>query len=686
MPHLGLSDRICNIDSKSFWSSLATSRARGGAEGKAKLQKTLALGKQGKHAQAWQSLADYHRLVHADRIATLRGQLAAQTQIKREAIADILQNRIFGWHRTQVDFGKEIDWHTEAFGGSGLCGFHYLGWMAPVIQRLGQTNDEAARDWLAHTIAHYYKHRNDGDGKGSVNLHPTYYELGAGAKSRLLTRAWLVLLADGKPIPTPTIEGIQKLMLGFGRSLLHWQRKGYRSGNWQINGCGALIDLSAIYPEFRETNAWGTTGGDLLIEHVKRDFFADGGHKERCWSYGSGVITHLKQALESAEASGAMEKAQLNKMRSGVRKAVRWFASSIGPGGMTPSYGDAHLGHTNLRSMAAGLFPEDQADDCGVDRTRSCYLKPSGYAIMRNGDGPDSIYANSSLGPFWGWHSHQDTLSTNLWAYNTPLLEETGRFGGYDEPTTLTYRAAQAHNLCTVDGMPWDREDGARRTASDVHWYSDDRIDYLSGCHTAYRYRGIDAQQIDGVVRRTMLMVKDPGYMIVLDTVHAENSALPTFSLTQHWHSPFAFQSKATGEARTKGSPGCMLKWARPETLRHQSLETVYDASESKVATYPERHALRMQGWRELGVPGAMGFVTLLLPFKGKTPVATIRTLDAAGADPFVREVIEVVTPAGKDIIALNPRREAGLSWKDRKLPMRSWVNLAGRRGEVTID
>jgi len=265
-----------------------------------------------------------------------------------------------------------------------------------------------------------------------------------------------------------------------------------------------------------------------------------------------------------------------------------------------------------------------------VDRSASYCLLPSGFAILRNGDGPTSTYLNLSFGAWAGWHSHFDTLSLNLRSHGQVLLEEMARFGGYGEALSVLFRAPESHNQLTVDGMHFTT-DAAHRAGRDPLWASAPAADFFTAWHSAYRHHDLEPQTLDLALRRTVLFVKDPGYAVVCDVawIHGEAVGLgegPDFAITQNWHSPAPFTVEGLRSARTTGDPACLLTFARPELLRRLEPGVDYAGAESpRSVLCPERYHLRARLWRDVEYRGAQGLTVLLYPFAGTPPQSRSR-------------------------------------------------------------
>jgi hypothetical protein len=695
MGQVTCSTRICDISERAFWAAL---RAPRGAE---ELAEAIRLGKAGETARAYARLGDYHRRKLTAELAARHAQLQASLP-GRQTAEDLLRHRITTWHTTVVDFGPEIDWN---YAQTDQYGFHYLGWLMPGVQRLLETGETAYRDGLTEIVTSYYRARNTLN-HPYPGLHLVYYELGAWAKTEVLLPLYLGLLEHGD-LPVEAHEAFMKLFLGFARSLYDIQT-GYHGGNWQIVGCCGLLTLASVFPEFAESAAWEERALHYLKAHLADDFFADGGHKERCWGYGYMSLSGITSAYQVAQRHGGLG-TDAALYRRGIRQAFRWFAKTLGPNEHMPAYGDDAL-HVGSHVLDAGqaFFPAGTGRDLGVDRGKSYYLKPSGFAIMRNGDAPDATYLNLSFGPFAGWHSHMDTLNMNLWAFGTPLLEEVGRFGGYGEGLTILLRAPESHNQLTIDGMHYDNADHtepgkehrvsgstwlghpdyATRSGRDPHWRSTPAADCFTAWHGAYRANWREPQSVDINIRRTVVFVKDPGYVLVSDVASESNSNNegPNFSVTQNWHAPFPFQVLAPGVARTAGEDACLLQFAPQPYLRR--LETGADFSGDEVSTelqYPERHYLRARRWMPVEYRGATGVTVLLTPFRGELPAVQIETLSLDGAPLFRAGAFAVTTPRGRDIILLNPDRLPGITHEGEPVTARILLRLDNGRGEVLV-
>lgn len=680
MSRITIDNTIGRISETAFWTAVES------AADQPALAEAIRLARRGAKARAYRKLGEHHRRRLAGEL-TARRELVRTTPVNTlQTPEDLLRHRIATWHSTVVDFGDEIDWN---FAETDQYGFHYLGWLRPGTRRFMETGDPAYRDCLMNIVASYYRARNRLDHPAKHGMHLVYNELGCWSKTRELLPLYLELLARGD-LPTDAHEAFMKLFLGFARSLFTIQNA-YHPGNWQMVGCGALFTLARVFPEFVEAKEWEERALHYQKQHLAEDFFADGCHKERCWGYGHMSLGGVTDTWKVARRHGGLgDDAAL--FRRSIRNSYRWYAKTLGPTEHMPAYGDGELGSgAGLLDAARPYFPKSAPRRLGVDPAKSWLLRTSGFAVMRNGGGADAVYLNLNFGQFAGWHSHMDLFNLNLWAFGQPLLEELARFGGYGEALSLLCRAPESHNQLTIDGMHydntspivpgvnspplagcgWDHPTFAHLAGRDPVWRSTPEVDFFTAWHGAYRANWREPQTTDIRVRRTVVFVKDPGYVLVSDVAWEPNSNNegPNLAVTQNWHATKPFEVLGPGRAVTAcNGAACLLAFAPEPCLRRLEAGTDYTQDEAPgKRDYPERYHLRARRWMPVEHRGATGVTVLLYPFQGEEmPEVSIDTLPLEGAPLFRAGAFAVTTPRGRDVIVANPDRLPGIACAGR--------------------
>lgn len=559
--------------------------------------------------------------------------------------------------------------------------------LRPVALHVIRTGDARPGARLAAVLTQIERNSRD---LMTFGAYPLFSMLGAQAQFKFIWCAYLALVRSGAATPAAT-EAAFKLLLGLGREMRRVTDR-YMVHNIYTAACYALFFLARSVPELREAAEWDTHAIAMLDQDFDRAWFSDGGHLERNWGYGSHTLHRMIDTYAFASRNGGLGR-HGEHFAEGLRRAHRFYAATLGPGDQSPAFGDEgwdDLGRVLDEGAASGLFPAGVGRDFGVDRTRSCLMRASGVAIMRNGAGPRDAFADVTFGDFAGWHSHMDALSMDFRALGSILLQEVPRFGPYEHPLDIVWREAPAHNQVLVDAF---RYDSRPCVGQDVVWHSDERMDYISAYHTAYRqvaphggWRTHHASA-DLIVRRTIVFVKEPGYLAVLDLVMHEQKQAFNRAISAWWHGPRRFRALGPDQARTEGRTACLLAWAYPESMRRIETGVDFTREESKGLLHGDREwfNLRASCWRPLPYAGCLGFFTVLYPFQGSLPAVRVRTLEMAGAPRYRAGAFEVRTPAGLDRLVLNPERLPGLRWGGAPAGFRAKVQLGNGRGESTV-
>lgn len=633
-------NRIETISEEDFWSSISPVKG---------LERAIAAGKAGKRDVAYRLLGEYHRLTLAAEANAYRARLAAGTKdasallSRREAADRTLGRDINGWAGQRIQFGPAIDFNAN-FGRSGQYGFHYLGWLRPVMDQYVSSRETKYRDDFIAVTKQYY------DQRARLilripTLHPVYYELGAHAKTGIFLPAYAVLAGE-KAFDAQGREAMLKLLVGFARSLYRMQTE-YRPGNWQIVGAQSLYHLGVCFPEFRESESWRLKGLELLKEHAEKDFFADGGHGERCWGYGYMSLGSIANFYRTALLHKSLDPAADAYWRAFLKRGYQWFAASTAPGGFELNYGDGGIGPAaRIIAEALELFPElgKEPGELGIDRSVSAILRPSGYAFMRAGDAADAPFMSINFGHWGGGHTHQDLLDFSIWRFGQPLIEEVGRFGSYDMPLDPFFRSEQAHNQIVLENLPMNRKE---HRGQDILWSSNASVDFFSGWHEAYS---------TARVHRQIAFVK-PDYWVVFDTIRADEYI---FQVSNTLHGVRPFRTLDEGRARLEGTPSCLVISAKPGELRRLTTQVDYAARDfTGTDTYHmagERHRLTAMKWRDVGDPRPITFATLFIPFQGDEPPAiTLAPLVVSGDATGQAEAYTVNWKGRTDILVFNP-------------------------------
>ena len=653
-------ERIHNIGETEFWDQLRVLREDVAAD---ELASAIELGLAGRKEEAYAALASFHRQARTQSWEMAREKLAETAPLTAEEIAEIVGDATL----------------EEA-------GLHAItGKVTPLINHMIRSGEaeEGWRSFLAGVLTTCYRRRRE---LAEMPPYELNTQLPAHGQFHFFWHIYLVLARTGE-VPTDAAEAAMKLILGLGRAM-HQKSVRHIVHNIYTAGCFGLLFLARTMREIRESEEWDRLAVKQLDFDFDQSFFPDGGHLERNWGYGGHTIWRLGLAYHFAMQTGGLHGCEAHFLE-GLRRAYRFYSCTCGPREIYPGFGDAGLcepGDIFNQAQRAKVFPPDTPRHFGIDRGKSYLMDGARVAIMRNGAGEGAAYVNITYGDFAGWHSHHDLLSMNLRAEGEILLEEAPRFGPYAHPMDLIWRQPEAHNQLLVDGFPYDSRPVA---GEDPFWYSDETVDYFSACHRAYRAVAQNEHRdylasANLIVRRTIVFVKDPGYALVLDSVRPEGGDNFNRATSCWWHSPHGFSAIGPGLARTNGPAACLLAFARPESLRRLELGVDFSpeecTDEHRISLYDEWRHLRVRTWMPTDFEGCLGFATLLYPFTGEPPDATIEPTPIAGELRHRAEAFRLRTPAGEDAIALNPELLPDVAVDGRAI-----ISLGASRQQIRI-
>ena len=624
--HVEYPERIVHISDEDFFAALDL-----GVAGMEAVGSEIKAGNADAAFQSlWQHFLDRDAPVNP--FVSDRDALAGQFIANRDLADTILNGGTWQFGQVVIDFSKPIAFDAD-FGDQSKYGFHYLNWLECVPHAALETGNA---DYIAkylEIIRHWWTIRDKVT--GARPMSPVFYELGLGGRSkRFIDFMYCLKALDlGHLLAIDDIRILFKSLLGAGRWLqLEQTTRGYRNGNWQLHGVRAILLIGFLFPEFSEAVEFRAVAGDIIEQHMERDYYEDGGHSERCYSYGSGCLRHLEEAVLLADANPDLAPTMHRDWREMTSRAHRWFLQMAGPGGAQPGINDGGFGSLAklLRSGArftkdpTFLWPVRHDLEAGDPEPRepdfkSLLLEPSEFAVMRNGWEPDDGFLLMNYGQWPGGHSHMGLLDFNLYWHGVPLAAELSRFGAYDVPWDMNFRSEQAHNHIVVEGAVSARPEVR---GEDVRFGTTPRCDFFSARHRAYE------KSAGVVIERRVLFLKPWGFLVS----DAASCTLRRRSYLWYLHSPFEFQKGDTYAVASDGGPSLMVVPESAKQLRfaHTGIDYLAEMAE-EVPTYggqksgpawPDRHFLALRGWN---IQHAVTpFDVLLLPYEGAQPEASV--------------------------------------------------------------
>jgi len=534
----------------------------------------------------------------------------------------IMQNTIRVWGDSVIGFGAQVDFNRQV-GRSGIYGFHYWIWSRPLLMAWAITGDQKYLDKFDNLFAAWYDRRNSIT-RTIPDFDVVYYELGLGLRNRMFIEYYLIPFAGRTP---ETHERMLKTALGAGRWLCELQRwEGYRPGNWQVHGSYMLVQLALVFPEFRESAEWLRIGLQRMMEHLDRDFYADGGHSERSPRNYTLATYFTYRNLAYLLSRYNTRSDVVTTIRGAMGRTIDWWITMLAPTGEIPAINDSHrglfptlvlrdgavlFGTPQVHGILRDLFGEVQADSASLPDFTSRFLPASGFSIMRPSWKPDALYLSVNHGPFAGFHTHNDLLDFELYAYGTPLAVDAGLGMTYDDPLYIPwYKSSRAHNMVVVNDSDMQRE-GIQ--GEHIRWGTLPSLDFFSGDHRGYQRFGVHH-------RRQIVFVKD-SYWFVLDDLTCSRSG---DTLSWYFHSPGPLRPAGPGFVSVS-APGIQILPAEPPLLTRTG--TGWAAS-SSVRIPGKTEEIPWIRFDRIGVRDSSSqFAVLLTPFKHQSPTVSVEKI-----------------------------------------------------------
>ena len=482
-----------------------------------------------------------------------------------------------------------VDFTDGAMGKSRLYGFHYFGWIVPLIDAYVVSGDERHAETFVRLFNQWYETRDEVRGEWQMDV--IWYTLGLSIRTPIFSRAWHAF-RHSSHLDVQTQGRLLKTVLGAARWLAE-EHDVFRYGNWQHFGVTGLFELATFWPEFREAPAWAELAWERMLEHLELDVYPDGGHFERAPSYHTAVMDGYQKAAVAAELSGherLQEHPRFHQMyrcllqqcsplgSSGnfndsgpvdigphmVRGAVlfgdptfKWLAGKLGSREeidlTLASLPDLDDGQTAADVYAALPVQEPEAD--------SALLTTSKFAFMRGGWNRDDLFMAINYGPYIEHelesHSHFDALSFTCTGFGVPLAVEAGKPINYDDPLYYDwYRVAPAHNMVVIDG---DNPAPDFKDGDLTQWSTSPVADLFQASHDGY----LPTKNVRH--RRTILFVRND-YWVVHDELDQAGDEAHEFAW--YLYMPNEFTVDGGGVVPESGAGLVVLPAVTPAEVR----------------------------------------------------------------------------------------------------------------------
>lgn len=470
--------------------------------------------------------------------------------------------------------------------------------------------------------------------------------------------AWSLI---GRGLPDKTLAQISSIAL-FSGALLERavERQSY---NHRIVEAYGLFCVGLALRASQKGQRWMERGAAILDAELRRQFFEDGMHAERC----PGYQLLICEIYIHFHILGT--RAGLRFSPDSTARLLRMFeaAAELCEGNVLPAFNDGPeislfsggKDMTAAFSLAASAFsrPDFKArvgrfpvpafwivGDQGYQVFRglavhdpgerdSSALKSSGFYMMRGRDRLLRVTCGRELSQKNG-HSHADLLSFELQVGRDTVLVDPGTYSYYPLDDWRHYfRSTRAHNTVTIDGedqalsIPGDSFGWSHYPRFAIReWQISKELDVFEGEHFGY------SRLKQPVVHRRKVIFRKPSCWIILDDVNGVGD--------HHCDLHFQF---SPGEVRLRGTCAVSRRdWGRLE---------IWQLTENCDVSLESGGVAPIRGWVAPGYGRRMPAPSLRFRRSGRVPIRFCTVVVAAGHDQC--SLVRLIRNSSEQIIEI---------------------------------
>jgi hypothetical protein len=382
--------------------------------------------------------------------------------------------------------------------------------------------------------------------------------------------------------------------------------------NWAVVRTSGLSKAIDFLPELKAHSDWRSKTRDVMDSLIDKMYSPDFSFRESGFAYSFWCMELFISAFCSAQMNNDPYSAF---MRVKLEKALDASLDLLYPNLYDTNIGDSnYCDKTPLLMKLAKMFPTKKLSAFlagGIGR--SAFYSYSNTAVMKGGsNSDDALYLLVQASPFDG-HAHSDQSSLVFYAYDRPLITDSGRYGYSSSDISAFLKTTSSHNMVEIESC-----ESAPHSESESEitlFASNSAFDLVK--LTTRPYKGLDAKIV-----RTILLVKGEKYAIVSDAVFCDKS---TLRFNQNWHfMPFSAASvDYSNNIETHFSNGANIKLFCPSADIASVESSVFSAGYG-MAEPSQKGVFTKYGQNT-------SFTTLLLPSReGESRTASAREMSAS--------------------------------------------------------
>lgn len=312
------------------------------------------------------------------------------------------------------------------------------------------------------------------------------------------------------------------------------------SQNHLLRESNGLAAVSIYFPEFSQSQRWLQTALTRLDAELKKQINPDGFHFELSTGYQWVVIdefekTHALLNINSRSLS-------IKNISTWLEKMYDVMAYMVRPDGSWPEVNDGFIRWFSDRLAKAGnQFKRDDFTYIGtngkqgaVPQITSIAFESAGYYVMRSDWSQNANYLLFDSGPCHGYHAHEDKLSVEVFAFDTPFIVDSGSYTYENtDPFRTYFVGSQSHNTIMVDGCSqirrWKADGRKAKKSFGNHaiWIHRPNFDYAAGIYEeGYGQFALEKPEnpdiIEDVIHTRHILFVKPDYWLIVDELHAQ--------------------------------------------------------------------------------------------------------------------------------------------------------------------
>ena len=462
--------------------------------------------------------------------------------------------------------GRDISWlhnPTKDTNYVSMVGSQWF--LEPLGRAYLLTGDEKHAETFAWIFDSWYEHRDEiSTHQGGLGFEPIWRAYYPGIQSRILAQNYYCFARS--PALTPELHvKIMKQLLG-AAEWLHARNAEYHRGNQQVGAVHGAGMVGLMFPEFKNADAWVERCLTRMREHLRDDFFDDGGHKELCTQYHKTCLRDFGYVSLTAEANGRESLFDCEEAPR-LEKAYNWLAILVMPTGETPALHSAVFAtdyaiHLSIaarvfrrpdflwlaqRFWNRGIAPsqkgslalsvhlvtqrmsrESRGDlEPAPPDYRSIQVDCSGFSVHRTGWDENDRYLVFQHGWANTGHAYPGALHFCLEQNGELIAASPGSPRSYRHPAYGYCHSTASHNVVNIDGKSYRGKSGIAPGGRQELLLNNEELWYVKGYHEGY-------QEAFGATHHREIVSAKGGPLLIIDRIEGGTGHTAFWS----WHTP----------------------------------------------------------------------------------------------------------------------------------------------------